>query len=83
MIREFRQKSNKIKAIQFTGDNHKDIETFTGKSFQYDMMGREIIKFPEHGYNMYVEKGDWVIDQNGMFQLNSNEAFLNFYEPVQ
>lgn len=68
-----------IEAIQFDGNNYKEIENFIGAEMFYDMMSNPVIKTLES--NMIVSDGDFVIKGvKGEFYPCKSDIFELTYE---
>ncbi len=85
---KFRKKPVVIEAVQWTGNNHDEINEFVGlvnnpvaAKHAYTTNGDLIIKTLEG--NMLALKSDWIIKGvNGEFYPCKNEIFLKTYDKV-
>ena len=83
MIKTFVKKPVKVQAVQWTGNNYKEIDDFVGHiSFPYSFDRDTLIIETLEG-NHYARKGDWIIRGiNGEFYPCKPDIFEKTYEEV-
>ena len=83
MIKTFVKKPVKVRAVQWTGNNYKEIDDFVGHiSFPYSFDRDTLIIETLEG-NHYARKGDWIIHgTNGEFYPCKPDIFEKMYEEV-
>lgn len=94
-IKQYKEKpSAPFQAIQFTGDNFKEINKFCPNAQYVKTVGVEsyvIIKTPDCKYTSrltfkkaLVQKGDWISwQQNNTYHVIEKSEFELFYEEVK
>lgn len=69
----FVRKPTEVEAIQYDGDNKKEIFEFT--------KGETLTRlFPGHSI---IEKGDWIVKEENKFYLYSPEMFEKTFERIR
>lgn len=85
MIKTFVNKPVKVQAVQWTGDNFKELNEFAGCLYYTYSLYNEyslIIETPEG--NHYVGQGDWIIrGVNGECYPCKPDIFEKTYEEVK
>lgn len=84
MIKTLVKKPVKVQAVQWTGNNYKEIDDFVGHiSFPYSFDRDTLIIETLEG-NHYARKGDWIIHgTNGEFYPCKPDIFEKMYEEVK
>lgn len=91
----YRLKPTVIKAVQWKGDNHKEIYEFFGHKPDSDYMdpsipgnfaifeqsGKVMIKYKDGGVRM-VSKGEYILDAVMEYKIMSEELFNHTYESI-
>lgn len=91
---KFRKKPVEIEAVQFRGDNYREVEAFVGEDLTY--FARSVtgetdtpqIQIRTRDGDMYASKGDWVIREpfptdDRRYYPCKPEIFDQSYEPVE
>lgn len=74
MIRIYQHKTRTVKAIQFYV-NYGEVERFTGVDIGQNKRGHDTLAGKE------LNQGDFVVNDNGVFNVVSKEQFRREYEP--
>ena len=86
-MKDYVKKSQSVNAVQFTIGNlisGKDVafwERF-GKVVLYKDWGDQWIGFKAEAYDgeILVENGDWIVEDNGVIHVYSDDMFRKLYE---
>ena len=75
-------KPREVEAIRYTGDNYKEVHTFTGNRIYKDKCGNELTLVTEE-WNQVIRAGDWIVrfDEYQLEVFNNNE-FEEGFETV-
>ena len=77
----YQLKKRLVEAIEFTGNNYKEIETFTGWETNMDMMGRDIVMNGRVTGTAF-SKGDFII-RNRQFPKQIVWSANEFHETYE
>jgi len=81
---KFRKKPVVIEAIQFTGENFNEIDTFTGSKFWIRGEGNNFIEIQTLEGIMKASINDWIIKGiNNEFYPCKPDIFEKTYEPFE
>jgi hypothetical protein len=79
---KYRKKPVIIDAVQWRGNNFKEIELFTNSEVKYNMMGQEVIKTLEG--DLFLTINDFIIKGiKGEFYPCKPDIFEKTYEAIK
>jgi len=82
-MNKYRKKPVVIEAVQYTGDNKKEIIDFSGRTILTNTCYVHL-NIPTHEGNMKANVTDWVIKGvHGELYPIKNDIFLETYEAVE
>lgn len=86
-VNRYAKKSVEIEAIQFTGDNVKDVEKFTGSIIKDCLLNQKPCQTIQiNNQVILLEKGSYVIkdgnDKRGMY-VSSAKRFESTYQIIE
>lgn len=76
---QFKNKPVTVDAIQFTGENKAEIESFVGKSLVSFYGGLQI---PYLQSSMVANAGDWIVKDGDVFYPVDDATFNKNFEPI-
>jgi hypothetical protein len=79
MILSIKRKTAKLRAVEWTGDNSWEIESFLGRSNSFDIInGVCYIKY--YFQSLQLKKGDVAYFENGLLKRVSKELLNHEFE---
>ena len=80
---KFRNKSVEFEAIQYTGENSKEVAIFT-QSNVCGIFGSDVLTIKHSKVCFDIEKGDWLIKtKTNKFYISKPDMFKANYEQVE
>ena len=75
-------KLREVEAMRYTGDNYKEVHTFTGNRIYKDKCGNGLTLVTEE-WNQEVRAGDWVVKfDEYQYEVFSNDEFNENFETM-
>lgn len=82
MVSEYRSKPYKLKAIQYNGDNIKEVLEFVGLNNIMSNYTVMLVVYTRNGW-VKVYEGDWVAKKKGEIFVVDRDTFDDLYEKVE
>ena len=79
MIKNYKKKPVIIQALQWTGNNYEEVDSFVGSNYEFS--GDEVIIHTSDKGDMTARPGDYIIKgSRGEFYPCKEDIFENTYE---
>lgn len=76
---KYKQKPIEVEAVQFTGRDPAEIQSFTDECL-YDSWEPGVIFISSE--NNFAHTGDWIVKIHGTVEIASDDDFRARYEPI-